>query len=108
MRYVFLGQTCWLSARLQPCRRYVDISILQFNLPVINQSQSCSVLSRLGSDIIFRVFGEVPDSVKESLAAKEALREATANSFEQGPRRMEESALDAGGTTKVNDKHADL
>lgn len=31
----------------------------------------------------YRVFGEVPDSVKQSLAAKEALRDATAGSLGQ-------------------------
>lgn len=54
------------------------------------------------------MFGEVPDSVKESLAAKEALREATANGFEQRLRKMEESVVDAGGTTTVSERYVYL
>ena len=49
-----------------------------------------------------RVFGEVPQSVKESLAAKEALREATAGGFGKDMGKKDKSEKDTAETMKVS------
>lgn len=68
----------------------------------------CFVLSHSDSGNICRVFGEVPQSVKESLAAKEALREATAGGFGQDMGKVDTSEEDAAESMEVSDKRAEL
>ena len=75
---------------------------------MVNFFKSCFVLSHSDLGNKFRVFGEVPESVKESLAAKEALREATAGGFGQDLGNVDKFENDTAESMKVSDTCADL
>lgn len=92
-----VGLTGWLRAKFHRSCGFV-----------VSCFKSCSVLSLSYSGNKNRVFGEVPESVKESLAAKEALREATAGAFGQDLGKADKSEKDTAESRKVSDTYADL
>lgn len=67
----------------------------------------CSVLSHSDPGNIYRVFGEVPQSVKKSLAAKEALREATAGGLGQDLGKVDKSEEYTAESMEVSDTRAE-